>query len=219
MFNKIKSMFGGPKVYTQREIEAVEKHISTYFGKCEQVLHEIVSPDIHVDLFPIEPTSERNYINVITCGMGAYRMNTPKEAKELSRAELVISLPADWKIHDMQEKWWWPLRLLKTIARLPLETNSWVGWGHTIQLPEGFCGDNGFEGALLLAGASGLEGCTVCELPNGEKVYFYQVIPIYKNEMEFKLENGTDALGKILFERTGIVVDPERLSVINSDEN
>lgn len=217
MFHKLKNMFKRPEVYTKSESEAIEKHISTYFGNCETVLHEIVSPDIHVDLFPIEPTDERNYINVITCGMGAHRMNAPKDYKELSRAELVISLPADWRINDTQEKWWWPLRLLKAIARLPLETNSWVGWGHTIQLPEGFCGDTGFQGTLLLSAASGLEGCTVCELPNGEKVHFYQVIPIYKNEMEFKLKNGTDALGEILFEKTGIVVDPERLSVLNDD--
>lgn len=217
MFHKLKNMFRRPEVYTKSELEAVEKHISTYFGNCETVFHEIVSPDIHVDLFQIEPTDERNYINVITCGMGAHRMNTPKDYKELSRAELVISLPADWKINDTQEKWWWPLRLLKTIARLPIDTKSWVGWGHTIQFGKGFCGDAGFEGALLLSAAAGANGCEVCELPNGEKVHFYQVIPIYKNEMKFKQKYGANALLDILSEKTGIVVDAERPSVLTDD--
>ena len=31
-------------------MEAVEGHIEEYFGEFENVFHEIVSPDIHVDI-------------------------------------------------------------------------------------------------------------------------------------------------------------------------
>lgn len=217
MFERIKRILKIPRVYSESELEVIDSHISTYFGKCDTVMHEILSPDIHVDIFPIEPTDERDYYTIVTCGMGAFKMNTPKDCKELSRAELVISLPADWKIHEKLDKWWWPFRLLKAIARLPIESKSWVGWGHTIQFGEGFCGDTDFEGALLLTAASGQDGCEVCVLPNGEKVNFYQVIPVYQKEMDFKQEYGTEALLDILFEKTGMIVDPARPCVLNED--
>ena len=49
----------------------------------------------------------------------------PKELAEykLERAELAIALPADWKLDQesmKDEKWYWPIRLLKSLARLPI---------------------------------------------------------------------------------------------------
>ncbi len=41
---------GVPEVYTEEEMEAVEGHIQKYFGKFENVFHELSSPDIHVDI-------------------------------------------------------------------------------------------------------------------------------------------------------------------------
>ena len=40
---------GEPEVYTEEEMEAVEGHIQQCFGEFEQVFHELVSPDIHVN--------------------------------------------------------------------------------------------------------------------------------------------------------------------------
>lgn len=36
-------------------MEAVEEHIVRYFGQVETVLHELVSPDIHVDIYVVAP--------------------------------------------------------------------------------------------------------------------------------------------------------------------
>lgn len=60
-------------------------------------------------------------------GMGAHRMNVPEELadQKLERAELLIALPPDWKLdHDslQKEAWYWPVRLLKALARLPAST-------------------------------------------------------------------------------------------------
>ena len=104
---------GVPEVYTGEEMEAVEGHIEQYFGEVENVFHEIVSPDIHVDICIVPPTEERDYYTLVTMGMGAHRMNVPEELAEykLERAELAIALPADWKLdrQSMQdERWYWP---------------------------------------------------------------------------------------------------------------
>ena len=46
-------------------------------------------------------------------------------------------------------------------------------------------------------------------MPSGEEVNFYQVIPLYQNEMEYKMEHDADAL---LEKMAGIsfVVNPTR---------
>ena len=71
-------------------------HFEQYFGKVENVFHELVSPDIHVDICIVPPTEERDYYTLVTMGMGAHRMNVPEELAEykLERAELAIALPA-----------------------------------------------------------------------------------------------------------------------------
>lgn len=53
----------------------------------------------------------------------------------------------------------------------------------------------------------------VCTLPSGEEVNFYQVIPLYRNEMEYKMEHDADALLKKM---AGIsfVVNPTRQNAI-----
>ena len=134
MLSRLKNIFkrSAPALYTEEELRAVEQHIEMHCGAYKTVMHEIVSPDIHVDIFPISPTPERNYYTLVTCGMGARKMNIPDDCKELARAELAIVLPPDWKLNEKSEKWYWPIRLLTTLARYPINADTWVGWGHTL---------------------------------------------------------------------------------------
>ena len=39
-----------PELYTEEEMSVVEQHIKNTFGEFENVFHELVSPDIHVDI-------------------------------------------------------------------------------------------------------------------------------------------------------------------------
>ena len=66
-----------PEMYTEQEMNAVEKHIQTYFGEFENIWHELISPDIHVDICIIPPTKEKDYYTLVTMGMGAHEMNVP----------------------------------------------------------------------------------------------------------------------------------------------
>ena len=209
---------GVPEVYTEEEMEAVEGHIQQYFGKVENVFHELVSPDIHVDICMVPPTEERDYCTLVTMGMGAHRMNVPEELVEykLERAELAIALPADWKLvqESMQdERWYWPIRLLKVLARLPIASDTWLGFGHTMDNKENFAENTKLCAAILTGPQSTEEGGEVCTLPGGEEVNFYQVIPLYEDELDYKLEHDADAL---LDKMAGIsfVVNPTRQDAI-----
>ena len=199
-------------------MEAVEGHIEQYFGKVENVFHELVSPDIHVDICIVPPTEERDYYTLVTMGMGAHRMNVPEELAEykLERAELAIALPADWKLvqESMQdERWYWPIRLLKVLARLPIASDTWLGFGHTMDNKENFAENTKLCAAILTGPQSTEEGGEVCTLPGGEEVNFYQVIPLYEDELDYKLEHDVDAL---LDKMAGIsfVVNPTRQDAI-----
>ena len=89
-----------PEMYDQEEWQAVEAHLEKYFGPCDNVFHEIMSPDIHVDIYIMKPTPERNYYVLSTFGMGAHRMNVPEELadQKLERAEIIVTLPPDWQL-------------------------------------------------------------------------------------------------------------------------
>ena len=209
---------GVPEVYTEEEMEAVEGHIQQYFGKFENVFHELSSPDIHVDICVVPPSEERDYYTLVTMGMGAHRMNVPEELAEykLERAELAIALPADWKLDQesmKDEKWYWPIRLLKSLARLPIASDTWLGFGHTMDNEEDFAKDTKLCAAILTGPQDTEDGSEVCILPSGEEVNFYQVIPLYRDELEYKLAHDADAL---LGKMNGIsfVVEPDRQDAI-----
>ena len=209
----------GPEVYTEDEMSAVEQHIGKIFGPVEMVFHELVSPDIHVDICMVPPSEERNYYTLVTMGMGAHRMNVPAELAEykLERAELAIALPPDWKLDEASlkdERWYWPIGLLKVLARLPIAEDTWLGFGHTMDKQSPFAEGTELCAAILVGPQDAVwEGGEVCILPGGQEVNFYQVIPLYRDEMEYKLDHDADALLDKMAD-VSFVVDPSRRDVL-----
>lgn len=203
-----------PEVYEEDEIDALEEHIKRYFGEFPSVFHEIISPDIHVDIAVIPPTEERNCYTLVTMGMGAHRMSVPEEIsdRQPDRAEMVICLPPDWQVEEQDEIWYWPLRWLKIMARLPGEQDTWLGWGHTVPAG-GPLAENTALSCMLLVDPFTIDGeGSDCEMPDGSLVRFYQLFPIYEEEMNFKIEHGAEALLD-RFGRISPVVDVNRLNV------
>lgn len=208
-----------PEMYSEDEIDIIEKHIEHYYGNFEFVFHEKVSPDIHVDICLIPPSEECNWYTLVTMGMGAHLMNVPNQLKEdqLERAELVICLPEYWKLdkeHLKDEKWYWPIRLLKELARFPGENNTWLGWGHTVSYDGPLSYTTELCASILINPPCGNIGGNTCTLPDGEEVNFYQIIPLYGDQLEFKLKNGTQKLLDKMNDNI-LLVNPHRLNVLN----
>jgi hypothetical protein len=200
------------EVYTEKEFDIIDSHIEKSFGKCKNVFHELVSPDIHVDICVIEPTKKRNYYTLVTMGMGAHKMNIPPEleSNKIDRAELLITLPPDWNLENEDEIYYWPMRWLKIMARLPIEHNTWLGWGHTVPNGEPFAKNTKLSGMLVTMPYFFAEKAASCKLPNKELVRFYQLIPLYENEMKYKIKNGTEALEDSFPDDFDMVVDINR---------
>lgn len=213
---------GDAEAYDEDELEVVESHIKEFFGEFPTVFHEITSRDIVCDIACIPPSEERNYFTLVTIGMGAHIMNIPDSlsVEENGRAELLICLPPDWKLGENAEEWFWPISLLKDLAKLPINSDSWLGWGHSVDHRGNVSPNAGFSGSFLMFPEDASNAADYCTLPNGDRVNFFEVVPMYREEINYKIKHGT----KMLLDRLkGVshVVDitrPNTCENINEDE-
>ncbi len=110
-----------------RDVETIEAHFSRYYGEPETVFHEIVSDLVHIDVHVVPPASGRDRWTLFTTGMSDLPMAAPAGAEDRAFAELVLFLPAEWRVDllkmtpppDDLERWYWPLRWLKYLAPIP----------------------------------------------------------------------------------------------------
>jgi Suppressor of fused protein (SUFU) len=192
-------------------LEAIEDHIEKHIGKIETVMHELASDLVHIDVHVVEPTAERNFYTLITSGMSDLPMTVPDGAEEFRFAELLICLPANWdipKVYDTMtdEGHWWPIRCLKHLARFPHEYDTWLSESHTVpngDPPEPFAGNTQLCCALLAPPLLFGDGFRSLEISESKTVNFYALLPIYKEEMEFKLKRGGEKLYE-RFDREGV---------------
>lgn len=202
-------------LYTEQELEEYEKFIMEQFGEYKEVIHEIVSPDIHLDIIVVPPTENSNYYKLITMGMGAYKMNIPSELKEqeLERAELVLYLPPTWNIKSDKEDDYWPIRQLKVLARIPIQCNAWLGYGNTVSSdPKNspYADNTKFCSMALLPAFNKNYEQIDLRLKNKGKINFYQVFPLYKEELEYKMKNNMNALLDLFDEDVTPIVNNDR---------
>ncbi len=213
--------------YADRIEDFLEKEI----GPAPNVLHEIVSDRVHLDVHVAPPHGERDYFVLFTTGMTTRPMNVPKGAEAFKYAELLMALPATWPgldnvLRDPKEPdhpWrkqenFWPIRLLKSLARMPAEYDTWLWFGHTVAAGEGdtpFAPNTRLSTAMTgyPAGFLDAERATL-KVDDEVTIFFYAVLPLYPEERDFKLKEGADALFD-LFDKEGIgpVIDPQRKNV------
>lgn len=229
---------GGSTVYTYEDKESgvdfsvaeslyaaeVDEHFGKQFpGREVNVFHEIVSDKVHIDINIMEPTEKEPYRVLYTTGMSDLPMTLPAEMEEkyshLKRAELMMFLPASWPVGDeafKDESNYWPIRLLKQLARFPHQYNTYLGYGHTLPNSAQYTpyADNTELSGVILS----LLGDDICsiETKDNNLVVVYSLIPLYKEEMEYKLENGADALFNKLSKvrGAGYTLDVSRKNVV-----
>jgi len=197
-----------PDVYSEKDMTEIENFINTRFGKSESVLHEWISPDIHVDIVIIPPAKERNYYTLCTMGAGTYTMNVPETDRVNNNisdhAEYLIYLPADWDLSGeglKDERNFWPIRQLKIASRGPIYSNEYMSWGHTqaYENEAPFAFNTAFNATLLLSPAPYSRRQSLCSLPSGITVEFFQLFPITPDELAMKKgKHGAEKLLKAI---------------------
>lgn len=179
----------------ERKIHGVLPHHFGRFLEGEPLnIYEQVSDHIHLHLFIWAPTAQRPVWTVVTAGMSAHRMNVPEELSDYARAELVMTLPADWpSIEEIQEMpydrasiYQWPFEEMTTLARIPYLNNTWLGHGHTVRSADAI--DDTYAGSEF----SGILVDSVSSLPpeamrldvDGMPVHCLGVYPLYAQELQ-----------------------------------
>lgn len=187
--------------------EEITAHFEALFpGRESFVFHELISDLVHIDVNIMRPTAENNYYVVYTTGMSDLPMTLPDEItnrEDLKYAELYLFLPGGWDLgktgdlgKDLPYASYWPIQMLKFLARFPHEYQTWLGWGHT--MPNGpqyapLCDGLGFGGVVLDQTDGHLNAL---DTKDGTRISLLFAIPAYKEEIEYKLKYGMEALSK-----------------------
>ena len=181
-------------------MECITAHLEGIYGEVGMVFHEIMSDTVHLDVHHIPPSASHPYHILFTTGMSDLPMSIPDGIDVERRAELMIALPEHWKMSQddwKDERWYWPIRAMKTLARLPHEYDTWLTHAHT--LPNGDPAEAYAEGvpftcAMIVPPLLLPPDDHVIELPNGESLRFLSVLWLHPGEMDLKLEKGSDEL-------------------------
>lgn len=212
-----------PAIGDEETIEAITAHVEKHIGGIDKVWHELISDLVHIDMHQVPPSDDRPFWTLVTTGMSDRPMNVPVGAEELAYAELMICLPPDWPVSQedfRDENNYWPIRLLKVLARLPHEYETWLGAGHTVPNggddPVPYADNNRFVCALMMPPGIALPtDVAVLDLPDRRRINFYAVWPLHQSEVDLKLNKGLDTLID-RFERQQVteLIDVNRAAVV-----
>lgn len=206
--------------HSTENLEEIQAHVKKHIGEIDTVFHELVSDFIHLDVLFIKATAERPYHVLVTSGVSDEPMKVPEDMADQDRVELLLALPKEWPLTDesfSSENNYWPVRWLKQVGRLPHTYDTWLGWGHTIPNgdPAEPIANTKFVGVMLSPAYALAPEFFQLKTKKGKNIRFYALIPLYQEEMDFKLQNGADALeAKLNKKKVGFLVNPNRPNVV-----
>lgn len=234
--NKKEVTPGGSPIYRYEEQENREfqmpAEMGRYAGEIEAqfaqlfpdhksfVFHELLSDLVHIDVHVICPDEELPFYVLYTTGMSDLPMTLPEEIENpelYRRSELYLFLPGDWQLGkpgdvgtDIPPEYYWPIHLIKFLARFPHEYKTWLGWGHTMPNGPGYApiGEGTKMGGVVL---TAMDKVPPLKAKDGTVVNFYMVLPAYKEEIEYKLRYGMEKLEERFMEgKVSLVWDIQR---------
>mgnify|MGYP001166155078 CR=1 FL=1 len=227
---KIVSLSGSP-VYQHGEPEAwqpphgemcleqIGAHIAAHLGPVPTVFHELVSDTVHIDVHQVPPTDDFPFWRLVTSGMSDLPMSVPEGMAVPRHLELIATLPGTWKMSqaDFQdENWYWPVRLLKSLARLPHKHSTWLAYGHTVgnaEPPEPYASNTRLCASILLPPISAPRAFDTLVIDESKTIEFLAVVPLYPEETSYKLDFGLDKLlAQFSRHRIEEVVDIKRVN-------
>jgi hypothetical protein len=115
----------------------------------------------------------------------------------------MVVLPREWKMDQESfktEDWYWPVRLLKILARFPHRYDTWLGWGHTIpngNPPRPFAANTQLSGVIIFPSVLVPREFHELRINDEKTIHFYSIVPLYEDEMKMKTHDGS----KVLFDQ------------------
>jgi hypothetical protein len=202
-------------------MEAISQHITRWIGAPATVFHELLSDKVHIDVHIVAPSEKFPWYTLVTSGMSDRPMDAPAEHRDWAYSELYLCLPPDWKMGDedwKSDRYYWPVKALKYLARFPHQYSTWLWYGHTIpngDPPEPVSAHTKLCAFVLLKPHCVPAGFHELKINDGKTIRFFALVPMHGDELALKMRKGAEA-----FERTLVaagrseLLDPDRPSVI-----
>ena len=181
-------------------MKLISAHIEEHIGPIDYVFHELVSEYVHIDIHRVPPQKQRPFYTLVTSGMSEQPMTVPNGAETLRFTELMLSLPPHWRLsmEDFRdERNYWPIRLLKVLARLPHEFRTWLGLSHSVpngEPPRPYAPNVRFCCSVVVPPLTCPDSFRTLKIDAEQAIHFYAVLPLYQEEMECKLHEGMSVL-------------------------
>ena len=159
-------------------------------------IDEIQDKNIEIQLF--NTNLDRKISVLCTSGLSNYSMPINEKEGNAERIELCFALPHYWDLSFQQENASWVVAKLKFLSRFVLDKNTHFWDGHTIPNSNP---NKAFSASMkqenLLFCKSLLYPEVFSEVQVDEKtVHLLFLIPLFKQELDYKQSRGTTALKK-----------------------
>ena len=160
----------------------------------------------------------RSEITVLmTNGLSNYTMPVPEKYKDRSHVELYFCLPSYWDLATENGKW--VIKWIQKLAKYCIEKQTWYGIGHTF--PNGNpalpLSNTMKQKYLMLNAPYFLEKELIPIQDEGKSIHFLGIIPIFEDEMDYKMGKGTyKLLQKIEGKGISELLDDYRMSCLKT---
>lgn len=186
------------------DINDYKRHVEENIGSIKSIYREEQNIDMPFDILIVE---NEDYKALVTCGLGRFDMNVPEEMSEYKNVEFMMFLDENFKIDSEginKEENYWVLNLLKVIASYPLRSGRWLGWGDTISNSaddKPYCSKVDYSSSFIYPPTVQNDAKFFCFKNKNSNVYIYNIMPVYKEEKEFILNNSGDDFFDLMGER------------------
>lgn len=203
------------------EREKIAEHIERHFGEPLMIIHDKKSGLVHIDIYVIPPSEERNFAMLITSGMSEKPMEAPPDAwrcwpiditkvpeemREIFNcryAELVLKLPPDWHLPQLdgelkKDEYVWPTLELHHLINYVHKNSQWFWHGHTMRsrsddsLP--FSPETKLSGWVFVHPPNLPPSFGILKISDSKAICFLQIVPAYIEEIMYAMKHSTEAL-------------------------
>lgn len=198
--------------YDTTEKILIEQYINEQMGPIGSKITEKAVFEARIDLLIAEPTPERPFRSLVTCGMGAIPLDLPQylTVYNINRAELVLHMSPDWELKSRLD---WPVRLMHWLGRLPLDDAGAIGDLAIFKLDESLKRDNPYQAVML-------HYCSECHLldpfvrlPRKDRVIFLEVIPLLAEELAYVNDHSAEEFIRDVHRFLPLAADQARTAV------
>jgi hypothetical protein len=105
--------------------------LSVSEGDAEEISAEVGALPVRIDILVVAPSPAFDHHLLVTSGLSVWAQGSEAQGR---RFELCLSLPNDWPLGDeafREDRWWWPLFLLRFWGRRSLVPGGAIGPWHT----------------------------------------------------------------------------------------